>query len=84
MSSAVPVPSTCSDFMPESLCVTRAMMSTGFVATRKIPWKPERITGSTMVLNTSVLRWSRSSRDSPGFWATPAQMATMSASAQSS
>ena len=33
--------------------------------------------------NTAVFRLSKSRRDSPGFWLTPAQMTTRSASAQS-
>ena len=34
--------------------------------------------------NTEALRLSKSSRDSPGFWLTPAQITTTSASEQSS
>ena len=59
------------------------MMSTGFVATRNTPPKPERTTGSMMDWNTAALRLRSSSRDSPGFWFTPAQMTTISASPQS-
>ena len=59
------------------------MMSTGLVATRNTPPKPERTTGPIIDPNTSVLRCSSSSLDSPGFWLTPAEMTTISASAQS-
>ena len=59
------------------------MTSTGLVATRKMPEKPERTTGSTMERKTSALRASSAGRSSPGFCATPAHSTTMSASAQS-
>ena len=59
------------------------MMSTGLVATRKMPPKPEWTTGSMMDWNTAALRFKRSRRDSPGFWLTPAQRTTTSASEQS-
>ena len=63
--------------------MTRVIMSTGLVATRKIPEKPEWVMGEMMDWNTAAFRLSRSRRDSPGFWLTPAQMTTTSASVQS-
>ena len=79
----MPLPSTRLGLNPDSTQVILVMMSTGLVATRNIPLKPDEVTGSMMERNTCALRFNRSRRVSPGFWATPAQITTMSASAQS-
>ena len=83
MSSEVPLPMTRFGLKPERSQVTLVITSTGFVAIRKMPLKPESVTGSTIDLKMAVFRASKSMRLSPGFCATPAQMVTMSASLQS-
>ena len=47
----------------------RVIISTGLVATRKIPLNPEAVTGSIIERNTCVFRFNRSSLVSPCFWA---------------
>ena len=79
----MPLPSTRLGLNPDNVQVILVMISTGLVATRKIPLNPEEVTGSIMERNTWALRFKRSSLVSPCFWATPAQMTTISASEQS-
>ncbi len=63
VSSAVPVPRTRRGLKPDSVQVIRVIISTGLVATRKIPLKPDDVTGSIMDLKTSVFLLE----DSDGF-----------------
>ena len=59
------------------------MTSTGLETTRKMPSKLDFFISAIMSLKIAAFLRMRSIRVSPGAWRAPAQMQTMSASAQS-
>ncbi|CAC7092448.1 Uncharacterised protein [Staphylococcus aureus] len=79
-SKIVPEPITRSLGKPENFHVAYAKISTGFVATKKIPSNFDAITSPTIDLNIFKFLDTKSKRVSPGFCAAPAQMTTRSAS----
>ena len=84
VSRIVPEPITRAGGRPERRVAMSVMMSTGFVATRRIASGAAARTLATTLRNTSALRDRSSSRVSPGFCETPAARMTTAAPARSS
>ena len=67
VSKDVPEPRTRSLGKPENFHVAYVKISTGFAATKKMPWKPDSTTGLTIVDKIRRFLFTRSRRVSPGF-----------------